>query len=65
MDPLCAYSNLALFWLPLIRIENEQCYSQLSTHFERHVTLIKADESLVCSDKTLQFLQNLHYYVQN
>jgi hypothetical protein len=35
----------------------KKCCPQLSTYFERHMAFRKADESLVCSDKTLQFLQ--------
>jgi hypothetical protein len=33
--------------------KNEKCCSQLSTYFKRLVAFRKADESLVCSDKTL------------
>jgi hypothetical protein len=33
-------------------MKNKECCSQLSTYNKRHMTLRKADESLVCSDKT-------------
>jgi hypothetical protein len=34
-----------------------KCCSQLSTYFKSHMEFRKADESLVCSDKTLQFFK--------
>jgi hypothetical protein len=33
-------------------MKNEKCCSQLSTHFKGHMACRKAEESLVCSDKT-------------
>jgi hypothetical protein len=59
------YSKPSLIWLQLIwmsnspdrNMKNEKCCSQSSTHFKRHMSFRKADESLVCSDKTQQFLQ--------
>jgi hypothetical protein len=38
--------------------------SQLSTHFKRHMAFRRADESLVCSDKTGTVSWNLHYDVK-
>jgi hypothetical protein len=49
--------------------KNKKCCSQLSTNFKRHAVFRKADESLVCSYKTRQFLQiyisknNYHFWV--
>jgi hypothetical protein len=37
---------------------NEKFFSQQSTYFKRHMTFVKADESLVCSDKTSQIIQD-------
>jgi hypothetical protein len=38
-------------------IKNEKCCSQWGTYLKRHTEFTKADESLVCSEKTGQFLQ--------
>jgi hypothetical protein len=54
------YSKLSIIRLQLIRVsdnpdrnmKNEKCCSQLDTYFERHIAFRKADESLLCSDKT-------------
>jgi hypothetical protein len=54
------YSKLLLIRLQLIQMsdnldwnmKNEECCLRLNTHFTRHVAFRKADESLVCSDKT-------------
>jgi hypothetical protein len=59
------YSEPLLIRLQLIVISdnpdrntrNEKCCSQFSTYSKRHVAFRKADESLVCSDKTRQLLQ--------
>jgi hypothetical protein len=37
---------------PEQNMKNEKCWSQLSTYFKRHMAFRKADELLVCSDKT-------------
>jgi hypothetical protein len=42
---------------PYRNMKNEKFCSQLSTCFKRHMVFRKADELLVCSDKTSQFLQ--------
>jgi hypothetical protein len=46
-------------------MKNGKCCSQLSTYFKRHMAFRKADESLVCSGKTLAVSSNLHYYIKN
>jgi hypothetical protein len=33
-------------------MKNKKYYSQLNAYFKRHLAFMKADESLVCSDKT-------------
>jgi hypothetical protein len=43
--------------IPEDAILHEKCSSGLSAYFKRHVVLRKADESLVCSDKTVRFHQ--------
>jgi hypothetical protein len=68
----CKYSKPSLIRLQLIRMsdnpdrnmKSEKCCSQLSTYYESHKAFKKADESLVCSDKTWTIPSNLHYYVQ-
>jgi hypothetical protein len=51
-----AYSKPSQTRLQLIRSKYEKCCSQLRTYF-KDMALRKADESLVCSDKTWRFLQ--------
>jgi hypothetical protein len=38
---------------PERNMKNEKFCSQLSTYFKRHMAFRKGDESLVCSDKTV------------
>jgi hypothetical protein len=45
-------------------MKNEKHCSQLSTYFKRHISVWKADESVVCSDKTFTVSSNLNYYIQ-
>jgi hypothetical protein len=45
-------------------MKNEECCSQLSTYFERHMAFRKADDSLVCLEKNLTVSSNLNYYVK-
>jgi hypothetical protein len=50
---------------PERNMKNEKCCSQLSIFFKRHVAFRKSDESLVCSDKTWQFLQTCNISFKN